>query len=67
MNGDFILLTKSKGAYARLDLESSVVDARRGLNKAYYSHSCSSHCGLLIEMSQYLVNLKTRLQEEMQG
>jgi hypothetical protein len=40
------------------------VDARRVLDKAYYPHFCSSHCGSLIEMSQYLVNLKRRLQEE---
>jgi len=63
MNADFILLTKSKGAYARLDLESSVVDARRGPHKAYYSHFRLSRSGLLIEMSQYLVKLERRLQE----
>jgi len=64
MNADRILLIRPKGAYARPSLEGSVVDTRRGLNKAYYSRFRSSHCGSLIEMSQYLVNLKRRLQEE---
>ena len=60
MNADRILLKKSKGAYARLDLEGSVVDVRRGLNKAYYSNFRSSHYGSLIELSQYLVNFEKR-------
>jgi hypothetical protein len=64
MNADFIPLTKAKGVYARLDLESSVVDARRGSHKAYYSHFRLPRCGLLTEISQYLVNLERRLQEE---
>ena len=33
---DFISFSKSKGIYAGLNLDGSVVDVREGLNKAYY-------------------------------
>jgi lipid-binding SYLF domain-containing protein len=36
VTADFISFAKSKGLYAGLNLEGSVVDVRDGLNKAYY-------------------------------
>ena len=36
ITADFISFAKSKGIYAGLNLEGSVVDVRDGLNKAYY-------------------------------
>ena len=36
ITADFISFAKSKGLYAGLNLEGSVVDVRDGLNKAYY-------------------------------
>ena len=36
---DFISFAKSKGLYAGLNLEGSVLDVREGLNHAYYSAS----------------------------
>lgn len=36
MSADFISFAKSKGLYAGLNLEGSVVDVREALNKAYY-------------------------------
>jgi len=38
---DFIAFSKSKGAYAGLNLEGSVVKVREGLNKAYYGKDVS--------------------------
>jgi lipid-binding SYLF domain-containing protein len=37
LTADFISYSKSKGLYAGLNLEGSVIDVRKGLNKAYYS------------------------------
>jgi SH3 domain-containing YSC84-like protein 1 len=39
LTADFISFTKSKGLYAGLNLEGSVIEIREGLNKAYYSKS----------------------------
>lgn len=36
VTADFISFAKSKGIYAGLNLEGSVVDVRQSLNKAYY-------------------------------
>jgi lipid-binding SYLF domain-containing protein len=36
VTADFISFAKSKGLYAGLNLEGSVVDVRDSLNKAYY-------------------------------
>jgi len=36
---DFVSFAKSKGLYAGLNLEGSVVDVREGLNQAYYGKS----------------------------
>jgi lipid-binding SYLF domain-containing protein len=36
VTADFISFAKSKGLYARLNLEGSAVDVRESLNKAYY-------------------------------
>jgi lipid-binding SYLF domain-containing protein len=38
---DFIAYSKSKGAYAGLNLEGSVIDVRESLNKAYYGKEVS--------------------------
>jgi SH3 domain-containing YSC84-like protein 1 len=39
VTADFISFAKSKGVYAGLNLEGSVVDVRQSLNKAYYGAS----------------------------
>jgi lipid-binding SYLF domain-containing protein len=36
LTADFISYAKSKGLYAGMNLEGSVIDVREGLNKAYY-------------------------------
>ena len=36
MKADFISFAKSKGLYAGMNMEGSVVDVREGYNKAYY-------------------------------
>jgi lipid-binding SYLF domain-containing protein len=36
LTADFLSFAKSKGLYAGLNLEGSVVGVRGGLNKAYY-------------------------------
>jgi lipid-binding SYLF domain-containing protein len=41
ITADFISFAKSKGLYAGLNLEGSVVDVRDSLNRAYYSRTVS--------------------------
>ncbi len=41
VTADFIAFSRSKGAYAGLNLEGSVVDVRDSLNKAYYGKKVS--------------------------
>lgn len=41
VTADFISFAKSKGLYAGLNLEGSVVDVRDSINKAYYSRDVS--------------------------
>ncbi|MHB8483214.1 MAG: lipid-binding SYLF domain-containing protein [Nitrospiria bacterium] len=50
LSADFISYSKSKGLYAGLNLEGSVLDVRQGLNKAYYSKEISPE-GIIVKMS----------------
>jgi lipid-binding SYLF domain-containing protein len=50
LTADFISYSKSKGLYAGLNLEGSVLDVRKGLNKAYYSKEISPE-GIIVKAS----------------
>lgn len=41
LNADFVSFARSRGAYAGLNLEGSVLDVRDTLNEAYYGHPVS--------------------------
>jgi SH3 domain-containing YSC84-like protein 1 len=50
LTADFVSFSKSKGLYAGLNLEGSVLDVREGLNKAYYSKEINPE-GILVNRS----------------
>ena len=47
---DFISFSKSKGLYAGLNLEGSVIEVREGLNKAYFNKEVSPE-GIIVKRS----------------